>query len=71
MLEATLSFLGVGVPVTQPSLGMMISQGRNYLYAGKWWLIVFPGLTLMAIVFSLNLISDWLRDEIDPKVKNV
>ncbi len=71
MLEATLSFLGVGVPVTQPSLGMMISQGRNYLYAGKWWLIVFPGLTLMAIVFSLNLISDWLRDEIDPKVKNL
>jgi len=71
MLEATLSFLGVGVPVTQPSLGMMISQGRNYLYAGKWWLIVFPGLTLMAIVFSLNLISDWLRDEIDPKVKNI
>lgn len=71
MLEATLSFLGVGVPVTQPSLGMLISQGRNYLYAGKWWLIVFPGLTLMAIVFSLNLISDWLRDEIDPKVKNL
>ena len=71
MLEATLSFLGVGVPVTQPSLGMMISQGRNYLYAGKWWLIVFPGLTLVAIVFSLNLISDWLRDEIDPKVKNI
>ncbi len=71
MLEATLSFLGVGVPVTQPSLGMLISQGRNYLYAGKWWLIVFPGLTLMAIVFSLNLISDWLRDEIDPKVKNI
>ncbi len=70
MLEATLSFLGVGVPVTQPSLGMLISQGRNYLYAGKWWLIVFPGLTLMAIVFSLNLISDWLRDEIDPKVSN-
>lgn len=71
MLEATLSFLGVGVPVTQPSLGMLISQGRNYLYAGKWWLILFPGLTLMAIVFSLNLISDWLRDEIDPKVKNI
>jgi len=71
MLEATLSFLGVGVPVTQPSLGMLISQGRNYLYAGKWWLIVFPGLTLMAIVFSLNLISDWLRDEIDPKVSNI
>ncbi|MBS3810591.1 MAG: ABC transporter permease [Halanaerobiales bacterium] len=71
MLEATLSFLGVGIPVTQPSLGMMISQGRNYLYAGKWWLIFFPGLTLMALVFSLNLISDWLRDEIDPKVKNI
>ncbi|MGM0421347.1 MAG: ABC transporter permease [Bacillota bacterium] len=71
MLEATLSFLGVGIPVTQPSLGMMISQGRDFLYAGNWWLVVFPGVTLMAIVFSLNLIADWLRDEFDPRIKNV
>ncbi|RCW39895.1 MULTISPECIES: ABC transporter permease [unclassified Halanaerobium] len=71
MLEATLSFLGVGVPITHPSLGMMISQGRNFLYAGKWWLVFFPGITLMSIVFSLNLIADWLRDEFDPRLKNI
>lgn len=71
MLEATLSFLGVGVPVTQPSLGMMISQGRNFLYAGNWWLVIFPGGVLMSIVFSLNLIADWLRDEFDPRIKNI
>lgn len=71
MLEATLSFLGVGVPVTQPSLGMMISQGRDFLYAGNWWLVIFPGGVLMAIVFSLNLIADWLRDEFDPRIKNL
>lgn len=71
MLEATLSFLGVGVPVTQPSLGMMISQGRNFLFAGNWWLVIFPGGVLMSIVFSLNLIADWLRDEFDPRIKNI
>ena len=71
MLEATLSFLGVGVPITEPSLGMMISQGKNYIYAGQWHLIVFPGLVLMAIVFSLNLIADWLRDESDPRARKV
>lgn len=69
MLEATLSFLGVGVPITEPSLGMMISQGKNYIYAGMWHLIVFPGIVLMAIVFSLNLIGDWLRDEVDPRAR--
>ena len=62
MLEATLSFLGVGVPVTEPSLGMMISQGKDYLYGGMWYLVVWPGLVLMAIVFSLNLIADWRRE---------
>lgn len=69
MLEATLSFLGVGVPVTEPSLGMMISQGKDYIYAGMWHLIVFPGVVLMTIVFSLNLIADWLRDEFDPRAE--
>lgn len=69
MLEATLSFLGVGVPITEPSLGMMISQGKDFIYAGMWYLIVFPGVVLMAIVFSLNLIADWLRDEIDPRAQ--
>jgi peptide/nickel transport system permease protein len=67
MLEATLSFLGVGVPITQPSLGMMISQGKDFIYAGQWNLILYPGAVLMAIVFSLNLIADWLRDEFDPR----
>ena len=69
MLEATLSFLGVGLPVTQPSLGMMISIGRKYVYAGKWWLIVFPGLALTAIVVGINLIADWLREEINPRIQ--
>lgn len=67
MLEATLSFLGVGVPITQPSLGMLISQGKDFIYAGMWWLILPPAAVLMAIVFSLNLIADWLRDDLDPK----
>lgn len=67
MLEATLSFLGVGVPITQPSLGMMISQGKDFIYAGQWNLILYPGAVLMAIVFSLNLLADWLRDEFDPR----
>ena len=69
MLEATLSFLGIGVPVTQPSLGMMISTGRKYLYSGQWWLTVFPGGALMAIVLGVNLVADWLREEINPKLK--
>lgn len=69
MLEATLSFLGVGLPVTEPSLGMMISLGRKYVYAGKWWLIVFPGVALTAIVVGINLIADWLREEINPRIQ--
>ncbi|TFB08318.1 ABC transporter permease [Candidatus Atribacteria bacterium MT.SAG.1] len=68
MLEATLSFLGVGVPINEPSLGMMISIGKNYIYAGKWWLVVFPGAALVLIVFSINLLADWLREEINPKI---
>lgn len=69
MLEATLSFLGVGMPVTEPSLGMMISQGKDFVYVGMWWLVLFPAAVLMGIVFSLNLIADWLRDEINPRLK--
>jgi len=68
MLEASLSFLGVGVPINKPSLGMMISMGKNYIYAGKWWLVVFPGLALILIVFGINLLADWLREEINPKI---
>jgi len=68
MLEATLSFLGVGVPINEPSLGMMISTGKNYIYAGKWWLVVFPGAALILIVFGINLLADWLREEINPRI---
>ncbi len=68
MLEATLSFLGVGVPLTEPSMGMMISIGKNYIYAGMWWLTLFPGATLILLVVAINLFSDWLRDELNPKL---
>ena len=69
MLEATLSFLGVGVPLTQPSLGMMISIGKNYIYAGMWWMVVFPAATLIFLVVGINLFADWLREELNPKIE--
>jgi peptide/nickel transport system permease protein len=69
MLEATLSFLGVGVPLTEPSLGMMIAIGKNYIYAGMWWMIVFPGLALVLLVVGINLFADWLREELNPKIE--
>jgi len=69
MLEATLSFLGVGVPLTEPSLGMMISIGKNYIYAGMWWMIVFPGAALVLLVVGINLFADWLREELNPKIE--
>lgn len=69
MLEATLSFLGVGVPLTKPSLGMMISIGKNYIYAGMWWMIVFPGAALIFLVVGINLFADWLREELNPKIQ--
>ncbi|MCK4394451.1 ABC transporter permease [Candidatus Bipolaricaulota bacterium] len=69
MLEATLSFLGVGMPITKPSLGMMISIGKQYIYAGKWWLVVFPGGALIMMVLGINLVADWLREEINPKIQ--
>ena len=68
MLEATLSFLGVGVPLTEPSLGMMIAIGKNYIYAGMWWLVVFPGITLIGMVVGINLFADWLREELNPRL---
>jgi peptide/nickel transport system permease protein len=68
MLEATLSFLGVGVPLTEPSLGMMIAIGKNYVYAGMWWLVVFPGAALLLLVVGINLFADWLREELNPKI---
>jgi len=68
MLEATLSFLGVGVPLTEPSLGMMIAIGKNYIYAGMWWMVLFPGATLVGLVVGINLFADWLREEMNPKL---
>lgn len=69
MLEATLSFLGVGVPLTEPSLGMMIAIGKNYIYAGMWWMIVFPGAALVLLVVGINLFADWLREELNPRIE--
>jgi len=66
--EATLSFLGVGVPPTTPSLGTMINNGNNFLYSGEWWLVVFPGAALVLLCMSVNLLGDWLRDALNPKL---
>jgi peptide/nickel transport system permease protein len=68
MIEATLSFLGVGVPLTEPSLGMMISIGKNYIYAGMWWMVLFPGGAVVLLVVAINLFADWLREELNPKI---
>ena len=67
--EATLSFLGVGVPPTSPSLGTMINTGNNFLYSGEWWLVVFPGAALMLLCMSVNLLGDWLRDALNPRLR--
>jgi len=67
--EATLSFLGVGVPPTQPSLGTLIRVGNEFLYSGEWWITVFPGAALVTLVLSVNLLGDWLRDALNPKLR--
>jgi peptide/nickel transport system permease protein len=67
--EATLSFLGVGVPPTSPSLGTMINNGNNFLYSGEWWLVIFPGAALILLCMSVNLLGDWLRDALNPKLQ--
>ena len=67
--EATLSFLGVGMPITQPSLGTLIRIGNQYLFSGSWWLVVFPALHLGLIVLSVNLLGDWMRDALNPKLR--
>jgi len=69
ILEATLSFLGVGLSPTEPSLGTMIRIGNNYLFSGERWIAIFPGITLAALVLSVNLIGDWLRDALNPKLR--
>jgi peptide/nickel transport system permease protein len=67
--EATLSFLGVGVPPTQPSLGTLIRVGNDFLFSGEWWITVFPGVALVLLVLSVNLLGDWLRDALNPKLR--
>ncbi|ELR64103.1 Dipeptide transport system permease protein DppC [Photobacterium marinum] len=68
MSEAALSFLGLGLPVDQPSLGSLISIGFNYIFSGSWWITAFPGLVLVALVLVINLLGDWLRDVFNPKI---
>ncbi len=67
--EATLSFLGVGVPPTSPSLGTLIGVGNDYLFSGEWWITIFPGLMLVLIALSVNLLGDWLRDALNPRLR--
>jgi peptide/nickel transport system permease protein len=67
--EATLSYLGVGVPPTSPSLGTLIRIGNEYLFSGEWWITVWPGLTLVVLVLSANLLGDWLRDALNPRLQ--
>ncbi|MCW5694110.1 MAG: ABC transporter permease [Pseudolabrys sp.] len=67
--EATLSFLGVGLPPTEPSLGTLIAIGNQYLFSGEWWIVAFPGATLAILVLSVNLLGDWLRDALNPKLR--
>ena len=69
LIEATLSFLGVGVPPTSPSLGTLIRIGNDFLFSGEWWITVFPGAMLVLIALSVNLLGDWLRDALNPRLK--
>ncbi len=67
--EATLSFLGVGLPPTEPSLGTLIRIGNDYLFSGEWWITIFPGIALIVLALSVNLLGDWLRDALNPKLR--
>ena len=67
--EATLSFLGVGAPPTQPSLGTLIRIGQGFLFSGEWWILLFPACTLLALALAVNLLGDWLRDALNPKLR--
>jgi len=67
--EATLSFLGVGLPPTKPSLGTLIRVGQQFLFSGEWWVVVFPGILLGVLVLTINLVGDWLRDALNPKLR--
>jgi peptide/nickel transport system permease protein len=67
--EATLSFLGIGVPLTSPSLGTLVRVGNDFLFSGSWWITIFPGAALAILVLAVNLLGDWLRDALNPKLR--
>ena len=67
--EATLSFLGVGAPPTKPSLGTLIRIGQEYMFSGEWWILLFPAVTLLALALAINLLGDWLRDALNPRLR--
>ena len=67
--ESTLSFLGVGIPPTTPSLGTLIRFGNNFLFSGEWWITFFPAIFLVVLALSINLLGDWMRDALNPKLK--
>jgi peptide/nickel transport system permease protein len=69
VLEATLSFLGVGLPPSQPSLGTLIRIGNNFLFSGEWWIVVFPSMILVALILAVNVLGDWVRDALNPKLR--
>ena len=69
IIEASLSFLGVGIPATEPSLGTMLRIGNDYLFSGEWWITVFPGAALAILVLAVNLLGDWMRDAFNPKLR--
>ena len=68
-LEATLSFLGLGLPITEPSLGLLIANGYQYLLSGKYWISFFPGIALLLTIVSINLVADQLRDVLNPRLQ--
>jgi peptide/nickel transport system permease protein len=68
-LEATLSFLGLGMPVTEPSLGMLIANGFQYLLSGRYWISIYPGVALILLIVSINLVGDQVRDQFNPRLK--
>jgi peptide/nickel transport system permease protein len=69
ILEATLSFVGLGIPPTQPSLGTLVRVGNDYLLSGEWWIAIFPGLALLLLVLAVNILGDWLRDALNPMLQ--
>jgi peptide/nickel transport system permease protein len=67
--EATLSFLGVGLPANKLSIGTLIRVGQDFLFSGEWWVTIFPGIALVLMVLSINLLGDWLRDALNPRLR--